>query len=136
MPDLLPRLVVGVLVALHLFLAAWALVGLAEFFAPQVPWRRVSNPLFPEWMLHAQWLAILPTALVFLVGYALGWPYMPAALGVGYAAMAGLCAYQTVFLLQHDTRYLAMAAEYAAYVGILVFLVRSEYVRAHLGAAG
>lgn len=136
MDELVPRVVVGVLVAVHLFLAAWTLVGLAEFFASQVPWRPISNPLFPPWMLLAQWLAILPTAIVFLAGYALGWQYMPHALGVGYAAMAGLCAYQTVYLLKHDTRFLAMAAEYVAYIAILVFLLKSNHVRQRLGGAG
>lgn len=132
MTGLAPRIVMDVLMAVHVFLALWALVGLMEFAAARVPWPRVSNPLFPEWMLLAQWLAILPTAIAFLVGYALGWPYMPHAVTAGYYVMGALCAYQTVFLLQHETRYLAMAAEYAAYAAIAVFLFRSDHLRDRL----
>jgi hypothetical protein len=35
----------GMLLALHAFLLAWAVMGLIEFVAPSVPWPRVSNPL-------------------------------------------------------------------------------------------
>lgn len=132
MAELLPRITVWLLMGVHLFLIAWAVVGLIEFVSPQVPWPRVSNPLFPGWVLLAQWLLILPAALVFVLGYWAAWPQMPMVLAIGYALMASLCAYQTFTILENDTRFLAMAAEYAAYVAIVIFLFRSEYVQDRL----
>lgn len=132
MNDLLPRVVIGGLIAVHLFLIAWALVGLAEYVSATVPWPRVSNPLFPKWVLLAQWLLILPTALAFVAGYAWSWPQMPLAVTFGYVCMAALCAYQTFTILENDGRFLAMAAEYCAYVGIALFLFRSDFVQTRL----
>ncbi|MEC9344668.1 MAG: hypothetical protein VYB54_00485 [Pseudomonadota bacterium] len=120
------------LLLVHAGLAVWALLGLAEFAGP-MPWGRLSNPLFPDWMLWAQWFAILPTATVFLAGWALRWRRMPLALGFGYLAMGSICAWQTTHMLVHDGRWLDMAAEYLAYVLILVFLHRASFVRDHLG---
>lgn len=134
MGDMLHRAIITALVAVHLFLLAWAIIGIAEFVSGQVIWPGATNPDFPRWMLLAQWVALPLTALVFLLGYAFGWRGMPSLLLAGYAVLAALCAYQTFFLLTHDTRFIAMALEYAAYVAIGIFLFRSARVQARLAA--
>ena len=134
MSDMLYRAVVTALIAVHLFLFAWAAIGIAEFVSGQVIWPGATNPTFPRWMLVAQWAALLATGLVFPVGYAFGWRAMPYMLIAGYVALGALCAYQTFFLLVHDTRFIAMAMEYAAYIAIGIFLFRSARMQARLSA--
>lgn len=113
------------LLAVHAVLGLWALVGFAEWFAPSVPWARVSNALFPRDILFMQWALILTAATVFVSGYLLGWAYTPVAMACVYAAMAALCAVETFGYMESETRFVAMAAEYVAYAGILVFLFRA-----------
>ena len=123
------NIVVFVLLAVHGFLALWAVVGFAEWFLPSVPWSRVSNPLFPGDILFMQWALTLAAALVFILGYIFKWQHTPAAMACVYAAMAALCAVETFRYMQSDTRFVAMALEYIAYAGILVFLFRSPLFR-------
>ena len=78
--DTASRGIVWILVAAHLFLLVWAVVGLAEFVSGQVLWPGATNPGFPRWMLLVQWAALLATALTFLVGYQARWRAMPKAL--------------------------------------------------------
>lgn len=123
----------ALLLLVHAFLVVWAVAGLADWLLPRTPWPEVSNPLFPRSVLLLQWLFILATAGVFLVGFAFRWPLMPAATAVGYLAMASLCAVETFGYLEHRWRFAAMALEYATYVAILLFLFRSGYVAGYLG---
>lgn len=128
------RLAIVVLIAVHLFLLVWAIAGFIELLTGRAVWEGATSPEFPEWMLWAQWPPILLTALAFLVGYAVRWPLMPHAVVAGYVVLGALCAYQTFFLLTHDTRFIAMAVEYAAYIVIGLFLFRSALVNERLGA--
>jgi hypothetical protein len=123
------RVLVWLLLAVHTVLAGWALVGFAEWFAATVPWPRVSNELFPRHVLLAQWVLILAAAVVFLGGYAVRWRHTPVALAAVYAAMAAVCALQTFNYMTNDFRFAAMALEYTAYIGILIFLFRSDVFR-------
>lgn len=115
-----------VLLAVHGFLALWALVGFVEWFSATTPWSRVSNDLFPRDILFMQWALTLAAAALFIVGYVLGWSYTPVAMACVYASMAALCAVETFGYMESDTRFLAMGLEYLAYAGILVFLFRSS----------
>ena len=130
------RAFIWLLLAVHTFLAGWALVGFAEWFMASVPWPRVSNEQFPRLVLLAQWVLILAAAAVFLGGYATRWRHTPVALAVVYAAMAALCALQTFSYMTNDSRFVAMALEYMAYAGILVFLFRSTVFRSGAGRVG
>lgn len=123
----LPRVFTAVLLLVHGFLGVWALVGFAEWFSASTPWPRVSNPLFPRDILFIHWTLILAAALVFLGGHALAWQHTPAAMACVYAAMAALCAVQTLQYLESDLRFVAMGAEYLAYAGILLFLFRASH---------
>lgn len=40
-----------ILLLIHIGLGVWAAMGLAEWVGLAVPWPRVSNPLFPRWLL-------------------------------------------------------------------------------------
>jgi hypothetical protein len=123
------RLIAGILIVIHTVLGGWALVGFAELLLSDVPWTRVSNPLFSRAMLLLQWVLIGTAAAIFLAGYFRRWKRTPLAMLFLYSAMAGVCAYQTFFILTSGTRFLAMAGEYVAYALILGFLFFSNRMR-------
>lgn len=123
------RLVAALLVVVHVGLLGWALVGFAELIRSEVPWRRVSNPLFSTSMLLLQWSLICVAAGTYLVGFFARWPRTPEAMSVIYCAMALVCAYQTFFILTNPTRFRSMAIEYCEYAAILAFLFLSPYMR-------
>jgi hypothetical protein len=123
------------LIAVHVVLGLWAAVGFAEWFVSDVPWPRISNPLFPRDVLFAQWALSLGAAVLFLAGYARRWPWKPAAMAVVYTLMALLCAVQTFTWMEGTMRFVAMGAEYVAYAVILGVLFRSERYRATASAA-
>lgn len=137
MSTTLPKFFVAGLVVLHIGLLVWALMGFAEWFRLAVPWPHVANPLFPHGVLLAHWTSVLLTASLFLGGLALRSPATPSAVACGYAAMATVCLIETTTYLVHDTRWLAMGLEYAAYIGIGLFMFRSAWAQAHFsGGAG
>lgn len=116
----LPR----VLLLIHSVLLLWSLVGLAEWFAAEVPWSKVSNAAFPPWLLLAHWLVILGAASIFLVGYARRWRHTPQAMIGAYSAMALVCVIETFWFLSGTSRFVAMGLEYSAYITITALLHR------------
>lgn len=125
----LGRVVLAGLVVLHVGLLVWALMGLAEWLFGAVPWPAVTNPLFPRPVLLGHWLSVIAASLAFLTGLALRWPGTPLAVALGYGAMAVVCLIETTRYLVHDARWLAMAAEYAAYLAIGSWLFLSATAR-------
>jgi len=126
------RAILVLLLVVHAGLLAWALVGMAEWLLPAVPWPSLSNPLFSREMLLAQWLAIGAAACVFLLGWLLRWRLLPQAIMACYAVMAVICAIQTFTILEHDFRYIGIVLEYAVYIAIVIYLYRSPLVRRRL----
>lgn len=125
----LGRIVMAGLVLLHLGLLVWALMGFAEWTVGAVPWPEVTNPLFPRPMLFFHWLSVIAASTAFLAGLALRWPGTPLAVVLGYGAMAIVCLIETTRYLVHDAKWLAMAAEYAAYLAIGSWLFLSATAR-------
>jgi hypothetical protein len=122
------------LVAVHLLLAGWAIVGLIEWFNPNVPWRRLSNPMLPAGVLLLHWILMLLAGGIFLGGYAVRWSGTSVALALAYVCLAALCAVETLGFLVSRTRFLDMAVEYAAYMVIVIFLFRATSAREHFNA--
>lgn len=127
---MLDRAVQGALLLVHAGLLGWALVGFAELVWTDVPWRRLSNPLFSRPLLALQWSLVAAAAITFIAGFAARLPHTPAAMAVLYAAMAATCAYQTFFVLTDPRRFRAMAVEYLEYALILAYLFLSRSMRA------
>lgn len=122
MPRRVVRSITVLLVLVHVGLGVWAAAGLAELALPQVPWARISNPMFSRAMLLWQWALVATAATVFIAGTRRRSPRLPEAMLVVYGAMALTCAYQTFFILTNAGRFTAMAVEYLEYTAILVFL--------------
>lgn len=120
------KTIIVVLLAVHGFIAVWALVGFVEWFWAEPPWNRVSNTLFPRHILFLQWTLTLTAGTVFIIGYVLRWQYTPIAMACVYAAMASLCAVETFEYMESDFRFITMGLEYLAYTGILFFLFRAR----------
>jgi hypothetical protein len=129
LPDMLARFVAWALIVVHVGLGLWAFAGFAELALPQVPWTRLSNPAFSRSMLLLQWSLIGVAAAAFIAGYAWRWRHTPIAMSVIYGAMALVCAYQTLFVLTHPSRFRAMTIEYVEYAVILAFLFLSDHMR-------
>jgi hypothetical protein len=127
----LTKAIIVVLLAVHGILAVWALAGFVEWFWATPPWNRISNVLFPRDILFMQWSLSLAGAAIFLIGYAIGWRFMPVALASAYAAMAALCAVQTFAYMESEHRFLALGLEYVAYAAILTFLFRTRIPPVH-----
>lgn len=111
----------GMLLALHAGLLIWGALGLAEFLTPAALVIGLDNPLFPPPLQLAHWLAILSGALAYLGGSLLRSRRALPLLMLAYGFMAAVCAVETVFYMESPWRWLAMIAEYAAYLSILLF---------------
>lgn len=111
-----------ILLLIHIGLGVWAVMGLAEWVELAVPWRRVSNPLFPQWLLLLHWLVVASAAVVFIWGYVRRSDGLWRAMLWPYGLMAGVCAIETFGYLTHGGRFGAIAAEYLAYAGIVWWL--------------
>lgn len=118
------RILPPLLVVLHAGLLLWAIAGWIEWFAPGVPWTPMSNPLFPSWVLFLHWSAISIASAIFLWGYAGRKRWMPTAMIPAYGLMAVMCFVETIWFLESPLRFVAMAAEYVAYITILMALHR------------
>lgn len=110
------------LLGVHVALLVWALVGMVELVSARVPWPKVSNVAFPPWLLLVHWLAVLGGSGVFVGGYLARWRHTPGALAIAYALMAAVCVIETFGFLTGTRRFVAMALELSAYLGILWLL--------------
>jgi len=130
------RAMVAVLLIVHAGLLLWAAAGFVELLASQVPWPRLSHPLFPPAILVLHWTAIAAGATTFLAGYVSRWRKLPEGMVIAYGFMAAVCALETFTVLDHDGRFAEMALEYATYGAILVYLFRSPAIRQRIGTRG
>lgn len=126
------RAIAVLLVVVHAGLLVWAMTGFAKMAWATPPWPRVSNPLFSDAMLLLQWCVVAAAALTFLIGYACRWSRLRAAMAAWYVVMAAICAWQTFFILEHSSRFVQMALEYAEYVAIAIYLHVSPHIRSRL----
>lgn len=116
-----------ILFVVHLFLGIWSIGGFIEMVFDNVPWKPFTNPEFPKWLLLFHWGSILFASVSFCYGYLTHWPKTPLFMLVAYALMALVCAVETFGFMTNDSKYLAMAAEYSAYIFILFLLYKSDY---------
>ncbi|MEM8969568.1 MAG: hypothetical protein AAGE93_24335 [Bacteroidota bacterium] len=119
------------LVVVHLFLGVWATGGFIEMVLKNVPWKPFTNPEFPDWLLVIHWGAILFASVGFLYGYFTRWDKNPQLMTVAYGIMALVCVIETFGYMTSKTKYLAMGAEYVAYLLILILLFTPRFAAYH-----
>lgn len=120
--------IIGYLLAgIHLFLLVWAVGGILEMILPEVFWKPFTNPLFPDWVLVIHWGSVLIAAVSFLYGYFTYWDKTPHIMAVAYGFMAMVCVIETFGYMTSDLKFVAMGAEFIAYIVVLLILFRSSY---------
>lgn len=120
-----------VLVIIHAILIGWGAAGLVEYFIPAVS-LGLQHANFPAGTQFLHFASILVTGATFLVGYFKRWSTTPFATMTMYAVLATICFIETVDFGAFgggSTRFIPMTIEYVAYIGISIFLVRSEAMR-------
>ena len=108
-------------------LACWGAAGLLEYLFPMLPFG-LQNPRFPAGTQLLHFIAILATGLVFLVGYYRRCTWTPYATITLYAVLATLCFVETVDFGAFgggSTRFIPMAVEYALYIALSTYLLKS-----------
>jgi hypothetical protein len=121
------------LVAIHFFLFFWAAGGFMEMSIDKVPWKPFTNPEFPFWLLIIHWGSVLFASVGFIYGYLTHWIKTPQVMTIGYGLMAVVCVIETFGYMTSKTKYLAMGAEFTAYILILLLLYKSSHFINHFG---
>jgi len=119
------------LVLLKAVLVGWGVLGLIEYIAPAAS-LGLQNANFPAGTQFLHFAAILATGAIFIGGYFGRWRHTPFATVVMYAVLATLCFIETVDFGAWGagpTRFIFIAVEYAMYVGLSVYLLRSATMR-------
>jgi hypothetical protein len=119
------------LVLIHTVLLGWAMGGIAEMITPHIPWKPYTNPAFPHWVLILHWGSVSIASLGFLLGYATHWTKTPLFMTMAYGLMALVCVIETFGYMTNSTKYMAMGAEFAAYIVILLLLFKSDHFTGH-----
>lgn len=120
-----------VLVVIHLVLAGWGVLGLVEYFVPAASFG-LQDKNFPPGTQFLHFASILVTGVIFLWGYLARWGNTPFATITMYAVLATICFIETVDFGAFGggpTRFIPMSIEYVTYIGISIFLVRSNTMR-------
>ena len=121
------QIIGSLLFAIHIFLLLWSVGGFAEMVVPKVPWKPFTNPEFPVWVLLIHWGAVLFALISFIYGYLTYWTKTPQIMLIAYGLMAIVCVIETFGFMTSKTKYIAMTAEYVAYVVILLLLFKNNY---------
>ncbi|MEM1025021.1 MAG: hypothetical protein AAGD10_08320 [Myxococcota bacterium] len=124
------------LVGIHSLLVAWGVLGLVEYAIPSVE-LGLQNSAFPSGLQFIHFTSILVTGGVFLAGYFSAWRGTPFATVTLYAVLATICFIETVDFGAFGggpTRFIPMTLEYATYIGLSIYLLRSPGMRRHFAA--
>ncbi len=114
-------------------LLCWGILGLFEYGFPAVE-IGLQNSNFPHGLQFLHFLSILLTGAIFVFGYFTRWPHTPYATITMYAVLATLCFIETIDFgaFGGGTRgILIMCMEFALYVGLATYLLRSSTIKDH-----
>lgn len=126
------------LLLISALLAVWGTLGLVEYVFPATA-LGLQDKDFPAGLQFLHFFSILVTGTIFIAGYAGRWRHTPFATIVMYAVLATLCFIETVDFNAFGggpTRFIPMAIEYVAYVGLSAYLLRSATMRRRFGGSG
>ncbi len=115
------------LVLIHVFLLPWALGGVVEMIAADVPWKPYTNLDFPVWLLPIHWGSVIIASVGFLIGYFTKWTGTPTLMLAVYTMLFTICVIETFGFMTSPTKYIAMTAELVTYTVILMLLFRNRH---------
>lgn len=126
MSNMFPYLLFSVKVALLI----WGLLGLWEYISPSAA-LGLQNPNFPDGTQLLHWLLLILTGAIFVVGFLVRWPPTPFATVTMYATLATLCFIETLDFGAFGgglKGLLIMSGEFLLYIGLSVYLLRSNTI--------
>lgn len=115
----------------------WGFLGLLEYVFPTVG-LGLQNSNFPAGIQFMHFFAILVTGSIFVVGYLKQWPHTPQATIAMYAVLAAICFIETIDFGAFGggaSGVMIMLMEFALYVGLSIYLLRSSAIRRHFDPA-
>jgi hypothetical protein len=118
------------LLAVKAVLLLWGIFGLWEYIVPAADFG-LQHPNFPRGTQLLHWLLLLLTGTIFVFGFILRWRHTPFATIAMYVALATLCFVETVDFgaFGGGTKsYFIMAGEYAVYIALSTYLLRSRRI--------
>ena len=116
-----------------LVMLIWGSLGFLEYLTGITPLVPLQNPTFLRGTQFIHWLLISTSGAIYLIGYFVRWKHTPFAMVVIYAMLATLCAVETFDFMTNPGRYGSFISECIAYVGISLYLFRSQRMRSHFG---
>lgn len=129
--DTLDRILPRALLVVSTGLLCWGVLGLLEYVYPALG-LGLQNENFPGGLQFLHFLAIALTGTIFVFGYLGRWPHTPHATITMYAVLATLCFVETVDFGAFGggaTGVGIMLAEFALYIGLSTYLIRSPFIR-------
>lgn len=126
------RVLVGLLI-ISTGLLSWGLLGLLEYAFPPLN-LGLQNGRFPSGLQFIHFFALVLTGAIFVLGYLKRWPHTPYATITMYAVLATICFIETMDFGAFGggaTGVMIMLLEFALYIALSVYLLRSAAIRDH-----
>lgn len=108
---------------------SWGILGFIEYFTQAVFIVPLQNPTFPAGTQFIHWLLITLSGATYLYGYVSRWPYTPLAMPMLFGMLTSMCFIQTFDFMIAPSRYVTFAIECSMYIGISVYLLRSQLMQ-------
>lgn len=135
--DTLDRFLPKGLLVVSAGLLCWGGLGLLEYVFPAVT-LGLQDSNFPPGLQFIHFFAIALTGSIFLFGYLKRWPATPHATITMYAVLATICFIETIDFGAFGggaTAVMIMTTEFALYVALSAYLLRSSAIRRHFDRA-
>jgi hypothetical protein len=136
--DRLDRFLPRILLAISVALLCWGILGLLEYVFPALG-LGLQNESFPAGLQFLHFLALVLTGAIYVFGYLGRWPPTPHATITMYAVLATLCFVETIDFGAFGggaTGVVIMLGEFALYIALSAYLLRSAAIRHRFGASG
>ena len=131
--DTLDKLLPKGLLVVSAGLLCWGLLGLVEYVVPTLN-LGLQDDNFPAGLQFIHFFALVLTGSIFVFGYLMRWPHTPHATITMYAVLATICFIETIDFGAFGggaTGVMIMLMEFALYVGLSMYLLRSSAIHHH-----
>ena len=128
--DALDKFLPKALLVVSAGLLCWGVLGMIEYVFPNLN-LGLQNSGFPAGLQFLHFFALVLTGAIFVFGYLGRWPHTPHASITMYAVLATLCFVETIDFGAFGggaTGVTIMLAEFALYVGLATYLIRSPAI--------